>query len=894
MKCAIARRVRDRRDLAGRVTSPLAARASLLALVALACTGGAPQVPMHLGSPTSIVSFNGVTNKSPIANGQLTVHPYFAVASSASNEIEFVDQYDLQAVVGPGLVFPLAVNTDPRPLLLASASLGDGGADVLVAVSAGETDLQVIDTWDENSIVAYSIPLDIPGTGPNSAPEIIALKGMPARPATATAAAVPARILAAVDTSAGPSSGMLITVEFGRATDGKSVVSPPTGFPAVSAANVTSLGFRPSDIALEPGSLGGTRPDGSLPTQIYIATRDPVTSAGDLGVAVLDTLPPGGTALTSLLAPIVAKAGTVALAAGYVNERVPSAGFCSTETFSGTPVLYVYAALDPNSCGVNEPVNCGLATLDPRTHLLATDPATLAQPLPSDVPLGPVAVPTQSYRAPMPIPGVPTHVAIAFAPALGNQRLYTVATGSNVPATNTNVPSPTCPTTAPTDGATVTPLFEILPGTGERYTSAAAAVTSADGRVYWYDLGRWGPPSDQQEMTITTTRVQVIAASTQNVGPNGSLPGGQPGGLGLWNDVAADTSNGLVPLAVVTDQLDLENAIDVWPGFTPTDTWSVVYQGVLPQLGYQPVEVLAGGGNGYVAFQTFTLTDPALTPPTTSLTSTELTTSSNFAASVNVLDPSLGVRVGDSVLIYDPASGSGAAPLCETTVAALVAADPQGTLLGVSLPAGAVELAPASCLAGLLPAAGSPTPFVVEAAAIRANGFVLGNAKQGYLGRPELNTDFALAWQDETTLTGEALAVARKARRLFYPSEGPCPMTGSVGAPGNLTVGCYTGFARITDPLSPGPVVRFRLGQFGPNAPVRDDAVLFNTQQGLVQSARTPLTGGAFPTGVVPFDWTVQDPVNHGNDGIRFVTLYLDDQILAFSPGGTFYDFTIH
>ena len=61
-------------------------------------------------------------------------------------------------------MFALSVATAPRPYRLTAASLGDhgtGGADLLVAASAGSLDLQVIETWSTaNHVVpAASISL---------------------------------------------------------------------------------------------------------------------------------------------------------------------------------------------------------------------------------------------------------------------------------------------------------------------------------------------------------------------------------------------------------------------------------------------------------------------------------------------------------------------------------------------------------------------------------------------------------------------------------------------------------------------------------------------------------------------------------------------------------------
>ena len=78
----------------------------------------------------------------------------------------------------------------------------------------------------------------------------------------------------------------------------------------------------------------------------------------------------------------------------------------------------------------------------------------------------------------------------------------------------------------------------------------------------------------------------------------------------------------------------------------------------------------------------------------------------------------------------------------------------------------------------------------------------LPGASAGYAGRPVLDVRFELAWTDETGLSGEALVLARKARRFYYPSAFPARS--------------YAGFPEMTDPMQPGPALGFRVGRYCP------------------------------------------------------------------------------
>ncbi len=833
--------------------------------VAAGCSSGPPAVGARFAGPAAMVPFSGVTSK------RAGVSPYFAVASARGDELRLIDQYDLIVVVGPGLVFPLAVPTAEHPVLLASAALGDGGADVLCAVSTGFKSLQVVDTWSGAGRIAYQVPLE--GVlAPDG--QVVAMVGIPARAAAGPLAAVPARIVLAVNDTdlaaglLGPSTGKLVVVELDRASDGSGGVTARAVDPA---ANVKALGFRAADLALEPPGLpaaDGTRVPG---THLYIASKDPILATGGaaaLGVGSVDVSASQPSLWT--VAALDARAPTLAVAAGWVDERLVEAGnFCSPHRFQGAPRLQIVAALDPAGCGPTEGIACGLATLDPATGALAADPAARVVLPPDPVPGDAIEVPVQPFRQPMPIPGVPSHVTILAAPATGSppQRLLTETDGS--------VPSTDCPTV----GTGVYPLFRIYPGSGPRYTSALAVVTSTDGRSYWYDLARWAPASDVQTVVNGSTRVQVTAASA-----SGSSR------LGVWSDQAAGPN-------VVSDTTDTTTflaSIQVWPGFTDSDAWSVVFQGALPQLALRPATLATAGGAIYAAAQR----DAGNAFP--------LTDARRWAVPVRVADPALGVRPGDTVELLD---GSGAIA-CATSVAAVLSPAEASLASSLAMPGGALQLAagpgdvPAGCAAAL--AGGTPNQSLRFT--VRAPGFVLSSSKLGYLGRPELSDSpdpadkrFAVAWADEAVLSQdtsragqEALALARKARRLFYPVQGPCPPVNPAFDQTSSRVGCYYGYPRLADPLQPGPIIRFRLGLLaGSPAPVRGDAIVFTTQRGFVHTWRAPIVGGAVPAEVLPFDWGAVNRADHGDDPIRYLVPYLDDQVVGYGPGGNVRDFYI-
>jgi hypothetical protein len=787
------------------------------ALVLAACSRGPRTIGARFAAPAAVVAFAGVTAESD------GVRPYLAVASSRGDELRFVDADDLQPVVGPGVVFPLSVPTARRPLLLAAASFGDGRPDALVVASADAPAgvagpaVQLVETWAPTNRIAATIPLSaasspaIPGGA-----EVLAMAGLPPRGDGR------ARVFLAL------SGGWVAQLVFARTGDA-------TGAVALAAAGARDVGFDAADLAADPG--GG---------RLFAASRDPIATgpgAAVQGVAALQLAGPGGVASdepTSWTVTALPAGGpTVAVAAGRVPERTigPGSGSADRFDFAGAP-LSVYAALAPAGCGRDAAVSCGVVTLRPDAGGLAPDPAAA---VPS------AGVPPQPFRAPIPVPGVPVRLALAFPPAAEGSSERIVDDAANPGS----------------------PLLRILAQGGFRNAPAVAAVTSTDGAVYLLDVARFAPVTDISAVS-GATHTRVISASSGTTAVQ----------LGLWNDLAVqegalaalDAAGSPPAPDVVVDQAALLGAVEVWPGFTPTDDWTVAWQGFLPGLVQRTGVLVVTPGPSYVAVQSLVGTSGAAP-----------------VATARIGDPALGVRPGDLVTV-DPFVSDA----CEAVVAAVLApgAPELAAVFAPGFPGGALRLEQQACLrpsVGGSPATSGEFAAVVT---VRAAGLVLTGARFGYAGRPELDVPYALAARDPAGLPPEAALLAAKARRLFYPSDGGCPRAPVEGSTtprrDALPSGCYPGFPNLADPLQPGPVLRFRVGARGPAdaagalVPSAGAAVSFRTEAALAQAVRRPATAGVLPSSITALDRS--GLAAHRNDPVRFAVTYLDDQLVVFSP----------
>lgn len=790
----------------------------LLALAASAgCGGSAAKPDLGLVSPGGVAVFRGLT----IKNAADPAHPYVAVANSGRDELIFIDALDDEPVLAPVLVRPLAAPTlpgEPHPTMLASAALHDGPnadgtglPDLLVVVSPGSSRLQLVATWDLATHVVEPLapdPLDLGALAPGA--QVLAVLGVPVLEPGATAgtwqvARGRARVVASL------AGGRLAVVDFARQADGSIA---PSGTPVLQ-----DLGFDALSLAESPDH-----------DRLYAATVDEVIpGSGVRGVGELDTT---GAVGSWTIRALDARVGTKLVAAAKLSERIPG----TTDDFcTGTPctpandTLRVYAFLDPAACGRTARVSCGLAVIDPSRGGLAADP------------LG-----EMPFLAPMAVPTIPLAIAISGP----TQRPPTDAAGDAI--------------------YSIAGGYMLLaPGSGQVATTAVAVLPSGDGRVYMVDLGRWHIPNNAS-LLRTSTRTSITGGSVFSpslVEPDPENPGEylvRPSlrRLGLWNtDELADADRPTDALA--STSAGIVRAVRITPGYTATDTWTVMYQGPLPGLSAR------AGQTGQTADGRLWLAVQSPVPRADG--------STQLIDVARLFDPSLAVHVGDiaqlapastvtACLTTDPSTDTPSTTSYETRIAAILPPSAE-------YPGGAVALDEAQLIDLRNPVASERLPATPECIAalkqvapagnmlvtIRAAGLIAGGASMGYAGRPQLQDDptvgdpFSLTYAtlapaplgedgiscpavpwpaeaygpnapaaftactDEACRSGcERLLLARKARRFYYLSD-KCQVFDLAHGdtdPATATSGCYYDWRDIYTELpdASGPVVSFRLG----------------------------------------------------------------------------------
>ncbi len=347
-------------------------RRALLAVVlgalGAACTSAtAPAVTSVLRQPSALAVFNGLTRD----DGGATLKPYLAIANAGRNDLTIVDAGDDTAVLAPIQLRTLVVPVPERPALLAAASLGDGKADLLVAVSAGDSTLQLIRTWTVANEVVPEQSIDLAVALGLGTADVLALAALPS--ATNTA-----RLAVAL------SDRRVAVVTYVRAGDGIEVVTPPL----VSA----QLDFQPIALAAPPDDPGV----GGVQTAIYAATLDEIVP----GVSGVAELSPD----LATVRPLDARGPTRLVAAARLRERAPLSTSTSKDgdAFAGQPtVARVYAVLDESGCGLDRRIACGVVTLDPVAGGIPADESG-----------------RMPYRAPIEIPGRTLALAVAQPPAV--------------------------------------------------------------------------------------------------------------------------------------------------------------------------------------------------------------------------------------------------------------------------------------------------------------------------------------------------------------------------------------------------------------------------------------------------------------------------------------------
>lgn len=870
--------------------------APALALAAAACSNSLGGEVIGWRAPTSLAVFLGRTHIKP---GETI--PYLAVAGSRGDELRLLDPSDDLVVPSPGFAFGLVIPTLQRPLHVAAGPMGDGGPDALVVAGPG-TLVQLVSTWEDGTkygstqTVGPRVVADIDlaaEAGPGAT--ILSLIGTPVPGAPQgsppVAPYVPGRARVLVGISGGNDGlgGKLVVLEFARNPDEARSLS-------LADKVVKPLGFDPVSMALSPDNF-----------HVYSATRDVITDTVGgrqvLGVAEMDTSP-------GLLAPwpvrgLDARAPTTLVAAAFVGERL-----ADPDSF-GPPVPRVYAALDPTGCGPDAAISCGVATLDP-----TLDTASTPWQLAADFAPATGTVPVQGYRAPMQVPGVQLAMAVAMPPLTGPQQ-----TMSNVPSGYGGFPQPL--------------MNFAVTTTGARWGTGALVVGTAQGGSFVFDIGRGSAPDETFLLTNPDTRTKVSTATSSP--PPGSASGAaQIGILSPSGNVAVKDVD-LVRLGVFT----------VWPGFTNSDSWILTWQGTLPNLvARRALIVHPSGGPPYLAIQqaenASTPTSPPWIPGADVYDPRLGVHADDFVGFVldpgidlTNVDPCTGILVKERQEIHQVA----VADILTPTSAAPV---PAGQIDQLLAPGGALLLKPASvappacpvgnecqkdwvCQAGVCVqscqttadcragftcqvdqcvAYSDPFCFVPDGASVAgfasvvSGGYVLtGSAGgYGYAGRPQKDVEYSLQWDVEEPLLAqcpllqkpppnplpacdqacrdscERLVLARKARRFYYPQEG-CP-----------TALACSGFPGMTDPLSPGPVIRFTPKVYDPNSLGLGTGatVRFNTQSGLVPMQRVPSVLSA-PTSAISLDKS-QFPGREG-DGTVFYVTYLGDTVFELLPG---------
>ncbi len=840
-------------------------RSALAALAIAGCSSTAQPTTISMHEPSAVAAFMGWTLQKPRSAYPLP-QPYLAIANGRSDDLRLVDLAIQKPLMSPGYAFPLSIPTLSRPSYMAAGSLRDGGADLLAVAGVGAV-VDLVSTWEDGSTPSGSqgsrvvAQYDLSGIAGAGA-EILCMvaTAVPGAPAGTppTAPAQPGRVWLILGFSGSSAAaggipagvGKLVVLEFVRGADG----SVDLG----ASVQVKPLQFDPVSLAVAPDLF-----------HLYVATPDLITdfttfppAAGARqvqGVAEVDMS--GGATADWPVRGLDALAPTTLVAAATLGERLSS----NVDQFS-TPVPRVYAAIDSSGCGLQFPTDCGIAVLDPSLGGLAPD---LAAP-------GPI-VPAQPHRAPLQVSAAPLALSVALPPASG--ALQCIA--DNDPCN-------------PSTGPNQQPLMRLI-ANGARWTPAVAAVGASDGRTYFLDLGRSGPASDVSLLNDDSSRTMVTSAqSLSPLRPDGSLA---KAGLGLFRQYPVEKQE------FTTDPNKLPLAVVLTPGFTRGETWTVTWQGYLPGLfGADFVLGLENGNPGtlYLAFQT--------------------------SKGGGQWDP--GARVADPLLAIHPADAFPAGDLVQFTLpldqfgaSGNPCALAEGTSYEATIasflpptpdhPAGALQLAlPADatsdtfqilCLRDWLVAAGTGAFLSGIDGNVRSSGLVLVGSNTGYAGRPPLLTKadmdagqqaskrFNLAWQDESALSGEALFLARKARRFFYPND--------IFASGNAANYPESG----GDPLNPGVALGFIVGPMCADEPpgtgrqsicplarmgdlLRSSTLTFTTRSGILPSYRASVPS-SLPSSAIWFDRSYFP--DGGNDGSVFYVTYREDSVLVGIPGQT-------
>lgn len=812
--------------------------------------------------------------------------PYAAVANSARDELILFDAVENKVVAAPIVLRPLSIPVGaPRPALLAAASFAPP------AEQPERPSLLVVATAGSSELQLVRTWHAEGFTGPGLAEEapidlgseILAVVAAPVAGATDRV-----RVVASL------AGGELAAVDYQWTGD------PETGSAAsVGPGTVTrrAVGFEALSLAVDPRDA----------RYAYAATIDPIPPSNAFGVARIDLQ---GSPAPLAVAAIDAHAPTRLVAAFTLRERAldrrgaydqytqPAAADVPAG-FRADEVARVYAWRDPGACGPTTEVACGIAVLDPVALDVLEDPWR-----PGETP--------KRYLSPITLPSRP--LAMIVGPP-----------AAHPPASDNARPPDTDPG-APTE-------FMMMNPNTPRLTTGVLLLPSEDGRSYFADLARWETPSSVYELAPGSgTGVSSFRPSSTIIPRIGFYP---PSFLPDASELAWD------PTASAASYLQLT------PGFTPTDDWTVTFQGYLPDFAAsRAVQVEdAGAGTLRIAFQ--------VVPPGADPTAPTQV--------VNVYDPAYGIRVGDIVEFWTDGRSDSDTPACPDTTRTSGTPDPpiEGRIVAISRPdadhpGGSLVVQKGDCVPwargaateclseergpwttipdadcwSLLPNGPRQARVRAGSGAAGSEEFVVVGAATGYAGRavsspdtPAASPTFALTNEDEATLvascplvpypsdpgavpvcegacrtTCEQAAIARRARRRHLTSIYCYEGTTS----GSYCQRSFPDFARpaaqATQPFAPpeGPALAFSLGwKHLAGAPEqllpRDTRVTFHTRSGRVPASRWGGGGGndgpaTLPTGGAYFDRTEDTSWNKQGDRYRFFVPHVGNLVLDLSP----------
>ena len=807
----------------------------LLALLAMAgCAKNTTRPSGKMHGPQGVAVYHGLAADQPGVLRTLV-----AVANTRGDDLRLIDAVTDKVLLGPTLVAALAVPTEPRPSLIAAGSLHDQApdgtslerADLLVVAPRGQVSrplpaasgtfgvvIQTIVTWDEKTRVDTTVDLS------DLLPEA-ALTGLLVAPVLEPdptggwrRAANQARVLAT--TTDGALVSILASRDPADATNAIHLASPV----------VQLLGFQGLDLAI---SSDGTR--------IYVATLDPIPAAGGvLGVAELDNT---ATAGAMPVRAIPARLGTTQVAAQDVAPFLDNDKNNPEFDSFGPVEPRVYAVLDPDGCGRDRSMPCGIAVIDPVLGGLALDPA-------GELP----------YQLPIQVPGEIQDMAASGPPKVSDLAGY----------------------------------LKFDPGSGLRWTQSFAGVTTTAGRVYLVDLSHFSVGNVVSPL-VGSSATRVISSASY-IAP----PATDSAAIGIWYEpIGSPATLNFDTMAAL--------GIAVTPGYTNSETFTITYQGKIPGLySRQAVAHVEAGAPSRIAVQEDTgLTGPGtpawrsvarLYDPRLAVHVGDLVQVQAFPA--GYCQGGTFELVVTELLPPDPVQYPGGAVAVAPAPNQPVGGDP------ACLPQGQDSAVTVTFLASDMVLAGTASgyagrPSVVFGAPEAAPRFEFKYEDEQALACPIMPddprdwppaaADVASCQADVANCrdTCERLVLARRARRSFYMTDGCPPISGTVGT---NCVNLWQRFYGLTFPMPKGPAVAFKVGVTNPELGLtlrRGTYLYFVTGSGFVPGSRGPSastgsSGASTPFGVTVFDRSAVTGL--ANDALHGYAAFADDLVVDFAP----------